>query len=242
MKLSDLTKQELYLLAVEHNILNRATMTQAELVKALDEIMKSGGITAPSSQSNSDGAYKTPAPYVPPVYNIPERYQIDTIVLLPVSPRREYVYWEVSDASVKRLKTQHGVDNPVFILKLFCICSEGKTEEIANVRVEAYGSWFFDLKSPERTLWSELGIMDTKGNYYPVLHSRKISMPSDKISQTIDEETWITVGENIENIYRLSGAGELDTATPGSIKLFQEMLKHIDKTVSSKEMIKRGEA
>lgn len=240
MRLSDLTKKELARLAVEHNIANRSAMTKNELAQALEEKISQGGIGGDSSGVNAAPA--RPAPYVPPVYNIPRRYQIDTAVLLPVNPRREYVYWEISDASLSRFKEKYGVGEPIFVLKLFCIDDSGNNGELASVRVGTFGSRFFDLHTAGKTLWAEIGAMDARGNYYPLIHSRKIKMPGDRISETIDEETWMTVGEKIEEIYRLSGAGELGSAAPGSARLFQEMLRYMDKTVSSAEIFKRGEA
>jgi hypothetical protein len=242
MKLSKMTKKELYMLAVEHNVENRSKMTKDELAEALNKIF-----SAPSRETytSTDSPKEAPAvkPKIaakPPEYPIPDRYQLDTAVLLPINPRKEYVYWEVADSTVNRFRKENGSPEISFVLKVFS-GGEGLAEELASVRVGRYGNWFFDLYVPDRVIWAEIGIMDNKGNYFPVASSRKVRMPSDRVSEIIDEETWMTVGEKIEDIYKLSGVNELDSSVPGSVRIFQEVLRFLEKSVSSAEVLRKGD-
>ncbi|WP_164885390.1 DUF4912 domain-containing protein [Geovibrio thiophilus] len=239
MNLSEMTKKELYRLAVEHNVENRSKMTREELEKALGKAMSDKEAYSSTEQHKAQQAPAAPEKISPPEYPIPDRYQIDTAVLLPINPRKEYVYWEVADNTVNRFRTEHSCPDVSFVLKIFGGDESGAADELASVRVGRYGNWFFDLYVPERLIWAEIGLMDNKGNYFAVAHSRKVRMPSDKISAMIDEETWMTVGEKIEDIYRLSGVNELDSAVPGSVRIFQEVMRFIEKSVSSGETAKR---
>ncbi|WP_265820626.1 DUF4912 domain-containing protein [Geovibrio ferrireducens] len=239
MNLSEMSKKELYRLAVELNVENRSKMTREELAAALTAAMSEQKVYSSTEQHKAEVAHSMPEKVRPAEYPIPNRYQIDTAVLLPINPRKEYVYWEVSDNTVNRFRTEHGSPDAAFVLKIFGSTSGEDSEELASVRVGRYGNWFFDLYVPERLIWAEIGLMDNKGNYFAVAHSRKVRMPSDKISEIIDEETWMTVGEKIEDIYRLSGVNELDSSVPGSVRIFQEAMRFLEKSVSSGETAKR---
>jgi hypothetical protein len=233
MNLSEMTKKELYRLAVELNLANRSKMTKEELEQALDKAMSDNKTHSSTEQHKVHPSPVLPEKISPPEYPIPDRYQIDTAVLLPVNPRKEYVYWEVADNTVNRFKVQHESPEISFVLKVFGGNETDSGEELASVRVGRYGNWFFDLYVPDKMIWAEIGLMDNKGNYFAVAHSRKVRMPSDKISEMIDEETWMTVGEKIEDIYRLSGVNELDSAVPGSVRIFQEVMRFLETNASS---------
>lgn len=239
MNLSEMTKNELYRIAVELNLKNRSKMTKMELIKALETSL-SEQESYSSSENNVNVKEPAKQKITPPDYFIPDRYQIDTVVFLPVNPKKEYVYWEVSDNTVYKFKKEHDSLEISFVLKLFKTNNE-QVEEIASVRVGSYGNWFFYFHVPDTVLWAEIGIMDNKGNYFTVASSRKIRMPSDKISEKIDEETWMTVGEKIDDIYRLSGVNDIEKGIPGSIHLLRETTRLLEKTVSSSEIIKREE-
>ncbi|WP_022851706.1 DUF4912 domain-containing protein [Limisalsivibrio acetivorans] len=242
MNFAKMTKKELYKLATEHNVKNRSKMNKKELIASLEEVMKNplpeNSVTSqPGYAEDKQGEKKKGEPQ--PNYPIPERYQVDTVVLLPINPKREYVYWELCDKTLDKLSRELDSPELTYILKVFTSCDDA-VEEKASVRVGRYGTWYFDLYVPDCFIWAEIGIMDSRGNYRAVVTSRKVHMPSDKVSEHVDEETWMTVGEKIEEIYRLSGVDEMDQAVPGSVRIFQEIMKYIEKSVSSGEMINRN--
>ncbi|MGE4497316.1 MAG: DUF4912 domain-containing protein [Deferribacterales bacterium] len=239
MNLSEMTKKELYRLAVELNVENRSKMTKEELAEALASAMPARQAYSSTELHKAEAAHAMPEKVRPAEYPIPNRYQIDTAVLLPINPRKEYVYWEVADSTVNRFRSEHSSPEVSFVLKIYGGNGEENADELASVRVGRYGNWFFDLYVPDRLIWAEIGLLDNKGNYFAVAQSRRVRMPSDKISEIIDEETWMTVGEKIEDIYRLSGVNELDSSVPGSVRIFQEAMRFIEKSVSSGETAKR---
>ena len=217
MNLKKMTRIQLYEMAKKYSIKNRSKMTKDELLKAITKyektvVPKVAPQTAPEPERVTspmpESAPPVPEQAIKREYPIPERYNIDTVVLLPVNPKKEYVYWEVSDKTITDYCTKLNITQPVFILKVFQGNGE-RTEELASVKVAKYGNWYFDLYCPEMSLWAELGILDSRGNYYPLMDSNKIKMPSDTISKEIDKETWMTVGENIEQIFDLSGLSDV---------------------------------
>lgn len=250
MNLKTMNKTELYELAKKHNLPNRSRMTKDELVKALSKYEKTvSPKVAPQASSSTVTSHMPEKPVQPeparkPEYPIPDRYNLDTVVLLPVNPKKEYVYWEVSDKTVGEYLSRFNIQSPVFILKVFQSDGE-KTEELAGVRVEKYGNWYFDLYCPEMNLWAELGILDSMGNYFTIASSKKIKMPSDKVSKEIDKETWMTVGEKIEQIFELSGVSDVQKEELlSSARLHTELFKklHEQEALSSTAMLRKGDA
>lgn len=251
MNLKKMNKTELYELAKKYDIKNRSKMTKDELIKAISKYKKTVSPNkAPQTPSSTvtshmpDSPVQKPEPAAKPEYPIPDRYNIDTVVLLPVNPKKEYVYWEVSDKTVNEYLSRFSIEKPVFILKVFQ-SNEEYTEELASVRVEKYGNWYFDLYCPEMNLWAELGILDSMGNYYTIASSKKIKMPTDKVSKEIDKETWMTVGEKIEKIYELSGVDdvqkdELLSSARMHTELFRKL--HEQESISSIALHKKGDA
>ncbi|PLX69301.1 MAG: hypothetical protein C0602_07790 [Denitrovibrio sp.] len=251
MNVKKMTKTELYELAKTYDIKNRSKMSKEALIKSIEKYQeKVAPVEAPQTTSSAETVTsampeekpEAPAPAKKPEYPIPDRYNIDTVVLLPVNPKKEYVYWEVADKTVDSICTKHNIGTPVFILKVFQSDNENK-EELASVRVSKYGNWYFDLYCPDMNLWAEIGILDNKGNYYPVVNSKKIKMPTDTISKEIDKETWMSVGENIEHIFELSGISDVQKdELLSSARLHTELFKklHEQEGLSSSALYKKG--
>ncbi|XOB66393.1 DUF4912 domain-containing protein [Deferribacteres bacterium DY0037] len=247
MNLNKMTKTELYELAKKYDIKNRSRMTKDKLLAALSKYEDTvTPVKAPQTSSSSETVTSAmpekpaPEPVKKPEFPIPDKYNLDTVVLLPVNPKKEYVYWEVSDKTVDEYCSRLSITKPVFILKVYQ--SDGsKVDELASVRVKKYGNWYFDLYCPEMSLWAELGILDNMGNYYAITSSKKVKMPSDKISSVIDKETWMTVGEKIEKIFELSGASDMHKEELlSSARLHTELFRrlHDQEGISSTALLK----
>lgn len=249
MNYGKMTKEELYETAKKLNIKNRSVMTKDELVKALKKyektVAKPAGSDEPAVTSHMPEQTFEPQPkQTKPEYILPEQYNIDKVVLLPINPKKEYVYWEVSDRTVSDFLRAHGMSEPVFILKVFA-GEEDNDTELASIRAGKYGNWYFDLYCPDSRLWAEIGMLDSMGNYHAISLSKKIKMPADRVSEMMDEETWMTVGENIEKIYSLSGVTDMQKEELlSSARLHSELFKKLhsveSSSVSSNVLSKKG--
>ena len=230
MELNKLTKIELLKLAVEKAIPNRTKLLKNELIKALEPYFSEGGKTASTNDKSlsktskakktvvapsSNVGYETKKPVTvfqikKDEYPIPEYYNMDTLVILPVDPSKEYVYWELSDNTIFKVRQQYKLTNAPIILKLYKQADDLSTDEISSVEVSRFGNWFFDIYAPSIVLWAELGFIDANGVFYSILKSNSIRMPADKVSPIIDDETWMTIGHNIDKLYGLSGLHKKD--------------------------------
>ncbi|WP_277656412.1 DUF4912 domain-containing protein [Seleniivibrio woodruffii] len=246
MKFEDMNKAELYEIAKKFNIKNRSAMTKEELANALskyENTVSSKTTVQETVSSHVTAEAKTEPQPLKKEYPIPDIYNINTVVLLPVNPKKEYVYWEVSDKTMNEFCRSYNTADPIFILKVFT-GEEDNIAELASVRVGKYGNWYFDLYCPDQRLWAEIGMLDSMGNYHTISTSKRIKMPTDRISDLIDEETWMTVGENIEKIYHLSGVTDLQKEELlSSARMHSELFKKLHQTeggMSSSSLTRKG--
>lgn len=248
MNYGKMTKEELYEIAKKLNIKNRSAMSKDELVKAVKKYEKT--VTNPVQETEKTVTSHMPEQTaeqpksVKPDYILPEQYNINTVVLLPINPKKEYVYWEVSDRTVSDFLKAHNMIEPLFILKIYA-GEEDNITELASIRTVKYGNWYFDLYCPDARLWAEIGMLDAMGNYHTISSSKKIKMPADRISDLIDEETWMTVGENIEKIYSLSGVTDMQKEELlSSARMHSELFKKLHSvetsSVSSNVLNRKG--
>lgn len=256
MKFDKLTKKELLDLAAQKKVEGRSKMTKEELVSALEPLfMKTSAVSkakpgAKKSATNNGksavgddefesseligyevnppkGALRQPKK---DEYPIPPFYNADAIVLMPVDPSREYVYWEICDLTLNKFKSELRLSETKLMLKMFSQLNNSVVET-ASVPVDRMGNWFFNIYAPETVIWSELGIIDSNGAFHKILKSRMLKMPADKVSDIVDKETWLTVGGDLEKLYQLSGVGMRDYNTSKTIK--HEMAKQISQHLGS---------
>ncbi len=237
MNLSKLNKKELSNLATEKKIKNRSKMSKDELIKALEPFyFTTNTKDLASSQVGYDNANNPPKKEVikRDEYPIPPYYNKDMISLMPVDPSREYVYWEISDYTLANVKAKYNLDvNAKLTLKVFST-PDNKTVEQASVLVERIGCWYFNLHLPDVTVWAEIGVVDKNGVFHSILKSQIVKMPADKVSDIIDEETWMTIGGDLDKLYKLSGVGMRDANS--SISIHEEVIKQLQIHTGSSNM------
>lgn len=245
MKLDKLTKKELQDLASAKKIAGRSKMSKDELIKALEPFF-----IEPTPSKNAEkldnNKHEQNVGYTYPEenkqnikikrdeYPIPSYYDKDTIAFMPVDPSQEYVYWEISDYTLNNIKNKLNLQDTNIILKIFSNIDNYITEA-ASVSVGRIGNWYFNIYAPNNILWSEIGVLDLNGEFHSILQSNKVRMPSDKPSDIVDKETWMTIGGNLDKLYELSGVGLKDLNSSATIH--QELVKHIYQHMGSSNVI-----
>jgi hypothetical protein len=250
MKYEDLTVKELRERAKKKGIKNISKMTKVQLIKALKNTEKDmlnaetgmdSNLFTPSSPSSSPTStsfteQKQSYRVVKEDYPIPETYNLDTLVLLPVDPAIQYCYWQVSTNTRLQYKNYLVRSFYRYKLKLFAKDSEG-TKEIQEIEVGDYGNFYFHHYLPGRIAWAEVGFMSDEGIFIPIMTSKRIIIPRDTLS-SITDETFMTVQENYMEILKLSGIDS--DAHPGSIEFHKALLKQLLKNISSKDSFSKG--
>lgn len=246
MKLDKLTKKELLDLAAAKKVAGRSKMSKDELIKALEPFFAEPAPAKDAEELQTKKAEKNigytyqesteqPVKVKRDEYPIPPYYNKDTIAFMPVDPSKEYVYWELSDHTLNHFKSELKLSESRIVLKIFSSI-DNYTTEAASVSVEKIGSWYFNIYAPDTVLWSEIGLIDSNGAFHPILKSNKVRMPSDKVSDIVDQETWMTIGGNLDKLYELSGVGLKDLNS--SVTINTEIAKHISQHMGSSGVLK----
>lgn len=253
MNYEKMTVKQLREIARNKGVKNLSKLTKPELIKALkaSDLRSESAIkghdkkqidtltSTTSSGGVSSGSFiekKQTYRIVKEDYPIPETYNIDTLVLLPVDPSIQYCYWQISTNTRLQYKDYLIKSFYRYKLKVFIKDQDG-TREIQEVEVGDYGNYYFHHYLPGRLAWAEIGFMSDEGIFIPIMTSKRIIIPKDTLS-TITDETFMTVQENYMEILRLSGIDS--DAHPGSIEFHKALLKQLLKNISSSSSFLKG--
>lgn len=218
MQLKSMTKKELYELAKTHNVRNRSKMTKAEIIKALLPIlMPVESQTTESAVSSFQGGPEPVQASIQQVkktekYPIPDTYNRDLLTLMPVNPSTEYVCWELSRGTHSKYCNELNLDAADLLLKLYKKDADG-SQVVETLQVGTAGSYSFHHYLPAMICWVEVGLKSDDGQYFPIMVSRRVKMPDDKVSDT-GEVRSMTVKKNSQGLLTLSGYGEMDLDKP----------------------------
>lgn len=253
MKLDKLTKKELMDIAAKKEISGRTKMSKPELIEVLTPLLSETSAVSKAKKtdkSKKDGASEANVGYEigspkkevfqikSDEYPIPSYYNEDTLVLMPVDPAKEYMYWEISDFTLNKFKSELRLSETRLVLKMFSQYNSA-VSEVASAAVERMGSWYFNVYAPETVLWSEIGLIDSNGAFHRILKSRILKMPADKVSDIVDRETWLSIGGDLEKLYQLSGVGKKDNGSSKTIQ--KELAKQISEHMGSSNLNSSGD-
>jgi hypothetical protein len=209
-ELEKLSRNELYELARTKNIKGRSKMSRDELIRAIEEATNTEQLVTKSKYDiahNKTIGYEeaTPSPtstikqHIEEEYKIPENYNIDMLMFLPIDPRRAYVCWEVTKSRINEFIKNIDINSFRFKLKLFTI----ETGVVSSVEVGSHGNYFFINEMLEdKEAWAEIGVEDHSG-FHCLLKSNSFKMPAEHISER-DDALYMTVRSKVEKIIRMS--------------------------------------
>ncbi|MDY6821191.1 MAG: DUF4912 domain-containing protein [Deferribacterota bacterium] len=239
MKYEDYSYKDLYKIAKEKNIKNRSNMSKKMLIEALYalERKKDTAINVentkiqPSSKTLTKKDKDEDRKVMPQKddYQIPESYNVDTLVLLPVDPAIQYCYWQISTDTREQYKDYLSKSLYRYKLKLFIKDSEG-TKELQEIETGDYGNYYFHHYIPGKLAWAEIGFTSDEEVFIPIITSKRIVVPRAGISDKTDE-TFLSIDENYMEILKLSGIDS--NIHPSSIAFHRELLKQLSKHIKS---------
>ncbi len=172
--------------------------------------------------------------YIKDEYPIPEKYNINKIVLLPVDPSKHFIYWEIQDETLEDLERKY--KDIKFIVKLY-----ENREEVLSIDIDStVGSYYIHYYAPFEKLYVVLGVL-ADGEFIPLTSSKEIFVPSDEISEFPEEEVWMTKIKDWKEI--ISKSYQKDVSYINSNQPFKKIIEtlienHIKRVVSSKENLK----
>jgi len=214
MKMKNLTKVEVYEIAKKMGIKGRSKMTKRELIQAVeknksDNVIKTSGAV---TEYIGSGSGETLDSFTPAVkeeaavdISLPERYGIDTLVLLPIDPANAYAFWEITTNTVSKF-TELADSGSIRPVLTFFADYRGK---LAFSPVDFLGSYYvYDKRMDGNTVWAELSFIDKNGKSVKLLVSEKVQMPSDRVSEE-DPHEYLRVSETSKKLIEYASAGEI---------------------------------
>ena len=143
------------------------------------------------------------------VRDLPVRYNKDTLVLLVRDPWWIYAYWEISDATFERLKSQLKEEFYAAkrVLRLYDVTNVSFDGTNANrffdieINPEAM-NWYIDTGCAGRSWCIDLGLLLKDGTFITILRSNIVETPLDRPSEIMDEE-WMIPDDMFARLYSM---------------------------------------
>lgn len=125
-------------------------------------------------------------------YQLPSRYGIDRLVLMPRDPYWLYAYWEITHKKYQEMKEKHleewHLSRP--ILRLSDITPGVPPEQrfLDIFITEEADNWYIHVGRPRHTLFAEIGRLLPHSVFVPFIRSNAVTLPPDSVSDEIAEE------------------------------------------------------
>lgn len=104
-------------------------------------------------------------------YEIPNRYFVDGITLMPINPSKVYIYWEVIDATLE----EYGID-PNDVRLSIAIVDENQLELSSFESFLSVGDYYFSYDMKRKSLTAKLSLKLDGSNVIPILESNTIKL------------------------------------------------------------------
>ncbi len=161
---------------------------------------------------------------------LPSRYGEDVIALQVRDPWWAHIYWDLSNATLDRWRSEVGrdFDHARWVLRSYdisCINFDGTNAHRyfdTGIDLDAR-NWYLNFGAPGTSWCVDLGFILPNGRFVTVLRSNVVSLPLDGPSWVTDEE-WMIPDDEFRRLYGMSvGLGPNVSSPVG--KLWQERLK-----------------
>lgn len=121
------------------------------------------------------------------IYNIPDRYNKDTLRVLLVNTKKYYVYWEVSDKTLEEYNLDLNKDELCF--KVF----KDDGSELFDFKSSfALGEHFVNLKFENIKIFVKIGFMDEQEEFVEFKDSNEVHTFSSQINLPQEEDDiWV---------------------------------------------------
>jgi len=155
-------------------------------------------------------------------YDIPKRYYINTLVLLPVNPDNLFLYWEVCQDFIS---SKYSGEYDGFMIKIIEKHNGGQREEMSFKVYEESGRYYVTKHLPAKVVFATIGVVDSLGRFVELLSSNSIKTPSDFTS--VGDEVWMERDGEWSEIIKASLSKEYDSLNSETLaKEFQNAKNH----------------
>lgn len=164
----------------------------------------------------------------PTLQDLPYQYDRDRIVLQVRDPWWIHAYWEVSNATLERLKNElkdefHRARKVLRVYDVSHIVFNGRNaHRFFDIQINEYvNSWYIDTQGPGRSWCVDLGLLLSDGRFITIVRSNTVYTPLEGPSWIADEE-WMVPEDMFARLYGM-GFG-LGRSSPVGKKAWQERI------------------
>jgi uncharacterized protein len=190
-----------------------------------------------------------PQEFPPPLRELPEVYNETQITLMIRDPEWAFAYWEVTPRDLKR----YSADDSSLMLRLYDVSGVefdgGNALSQFDIAVGSSKNWYIRLPAVNRQWITDLGVIAPDGSFVVLARSNKVASPRATISELGPGGEWMTVEQDFERIFELSGGrvargmgGSEEAAVLGRIEFEFPRLEMGSEVLASGAMMEREAA
>lgn len=123
-----------------------------------------------------------------PSTDLPATYKQNCLYMMVVDPQTLYVYWDISERKRSAVVRHYGVCWSVMpkIIRLYRASGYGANSFPAQMSYKDYTvgeaiSWYFRELVPGETYIADFGILNSHGQFIPLIRSNPVCTPLDSI-------------------------------------------------------------
>jgi hypothetical protein len=177
-------------------------------------------------------------------YQVPQKYGVNELVLQVKNPKTAHLYWEYTEDKINEVIAQTGIDDineAKLSLRVHNVTADSEYDIEVGLEND---SWWLNELETTNSYFVNLGVVDGEGDFHSILQSNKITMPTNNVSDRLDEE-WMTLKETMEQVYLLSGGLLFEERESGysSVDILKKLesnneIYDLDQIYSSIELLK----
>ncbi len=174
--------------------------------------------------------------YTERVFDIPQQYGDNKIVLMVRDPWTIFSYWEIRkdvEDGVKAVIREKGLSPVKSVIKIYKASENENGQDLTAVNeVELRGwatSWYVHVDEPGQEWLMDIGIVASNGEFFCLSRSNKVKTPANYMSETCDGE-WMCPEDLYYQMFTASGGGEVGKS---SLEIREVMEKYLKKWLSS---------
>lgn len=173
---------------------------------------------------------------------LPEGYGTTEAALLPRDPNWMFIYWEITENSMKNLRREHGDDilkkgrQVIRVYDVSGAADGGQPTKYFDIPVmfEAK-SWYVNVQEGGRAYCCEVGLAMPDGSFLGLVKTNTVNLPGGRVSDVTDEK-WMAVTADFDKLLQLSGVeyiGKGSGEVAKSLAQRWEMLRAVFSRASS---------
>jgi len=156
------------------------------------------------------------------------------IVLMDIDPYSLHAYWEITNIDKKKVLKQFDESSkpPRQIIRVYDVTYihfDGKNaHSYFDIEINRNrGNWYIDLWSFHKSLYAEIGMKSSLGDFHPIARSNFIDTPRACQSSS-DEERWMRVSGNYEEISMLPAKPRKGKNKPEETSSISSPMKEVE--------------